>query len=68
MLIALSIYILGIIAYLLTLWIGYQKLYRGTKITLGDLILYILPGVFSWIAFLLEIPIIYGNTPVLKKK
>lgn len=63
-----SIYILGIIAYLLTIWIGYRNLDSGTEITLSDLTLYLILDVFSWIAFVLAILIIYGDKTVLKKK
>ena len=63
-----SIYILGIIAYLLTIWIGYRNLDSGTEITLSDLTLYLILGVFSWIAFVLAILIMNGDKIVLKKK
>lgn len=64
----LSIYVLGIIAYLVTLWIGYHNLDSGTEITLSDLSFYLIMGVFSWIAFSLAIIILYGDTIVIKKK
>ena len=64
----LSIYIIGIIAYIVTLWIGYHKLDSGTEITLNELSYNILMGLFSWIAFIAAISIIYGNITILKKK
>ena len=66
--IILSIYILGIIAYIVTLWIAYHKLDSGTEITLNELSYDILMGVFSWIAFIGAISIIYGDITILKKK
>ena len=68
MYIVLSIYILGIIAYLVTLWINYRKLDSGTEISLSQLIFYILMGVMSWFAFISAMIIMYGDTIVLKKK
>lgn len=63
-----SIYILGIIAYLLTIWIGYRNLDSGTEITLSDLTFYLIMGVFSWIAFSSAILVMNGDKIVLKKK
>lgn len=65
MLIFLLIYILGIIA---TLWTWYHVLDSGTKITLSDLTIAILMCVFSWIAFIGVIIIVYGNTTIFEKK
>ena len=64
----LLIYILGFIAYLVTLWIGYRNLDRGTEISLSQLIFYILMGVMSWFAFIPAMIIMYGDQIVLKKK
>lgn len=64
----LLIYILGFIAYLVTLWIGYRNLDRGTEIRLYQLIFYILMGVMSWFAFISAMIIMYGDQIVLKKK
>lgn len=64
----LLIYILGFIAYLVTLWIGYHNLDRGTEISLSQLIFYILMGVMSWFAFISAMIIMYGDQIVLKKK
>lgn len=58
------IYILGIIA---ALWIWYHDLDRGTEITLSELSFVILMCVFSWVAFIILIMIIYGDKTVLKK-
>lgn len=63
-----SIYILGIIAYLLTIWIGYRNLDSGTEITLSDLTFYLIMGVFSWIAFSSAILVMNGDKIVFKKK
>ena len=68
MLIFLLIYVLGVIAYLVTLWIGYHKLDNGTEITLLDLVPTICMGVWSWIGFTAEIILLYGDTIVFKKK
>lgn len=68
MLIILSIYILGILAYLVTLVIGYHKLESEATITLSELLVHILLGFFSWLAFLAGILTIYGDTTILKKK
>lgn len=64
----LSIYILGIIVYLVTLLIGYYKLDSGTEITLNELSYTIFMGLFSWIAFIAAISIMYGDITILKKK
>lgn len=66
--IILSIYILGIIAYIVTLCIGYHELDSGTEITLNELSYNILMGLFSWIAFIAALSIIYGDKTVFRKK
>lgn len=68
MLIFLLIYVLGVISYLVTLWIGYHKLDSGTEITLSDLVPTICMCVWSWIAFIAAIILLYGDTIVFKKK
>lgn len=61
----LLIYLLGIIV---TLWIWYYTLDKGTKITLFDLSFVILISIFSWIAFIVIIIMEYGDKTVFKKK
>lgn len=64
----LLIYVLGFIAYLVTLCICYRNLDSGTEITLSDLAFYLIIGVFSWLAFIISILAMNGDTIVLRKK
>lgn len=60
-----SIYILGIIA---TLYVIYHTTDSGTEFTLIELSFIILGSGFSWLAFIIAILIIYGDTTVFEKK
>lgn len=65
MIMFLIIYILGIIATLLTY---YYNLDNGYEISLSELLVVIIGSLFSWFAFMILIIVIYGNDTVFKKK
>ena len=65
MIIFLIIYALGIIA---ALWTYYYSLKSGEEVSLFDLLFIVLLSLFSWVAFIVTILLIYGDKIVFKKK
>ena len=65
MVIFLIIYISGIIA---TLWVSYHNLESGEEVSLLDLLFIVILSLFSWVAFIVTILLIYGDKIVFKKK
>lgn len=63
--IALVIYLCGIVAALI---LGYLSLEKGYKVTVFDLVFGILISLFSWAAFIMFILIVYNDKVVFIKK
>jgi hypothetical protein len=65
MIIFLIIYVLGIIATLLTY---YHNLRSGYEVSLSELSLFIMDSLLSWIAFFILLMVIYGDEIIFTKK
>lgn len=63
--IALIIYLSGIIATAIICYLGLEK---GCKVTVLDLLFGFLFSLFSWVAFITILFIIYGDKEVFTKK
>lgn len=59
------IYISGIIA---TLWVSYHNMESGEEVSLLDLSFIVILSLFSWVAFIVTILLIYGDKIIFKKK